>query len=334
MPPLYGEGMNAFFRLQLEIIATTDDDSIFAFNHGVYQYRGLLAPSPSYFRNSRSIVKAVWDPKRPPHVMSSKGLCVNFQLIPDSAKNFSKVTNHEYLAPLNCAYQKLDDKKGGKFSTIALRMISNNGGTHWCRGVRYETLDIDPVEISNMERTILYVPQIGETELNSKFTTDVKILVFVPTKALHDIGLKQEEFSTRAKEVVWEHGYFPNGEQLALEYWSLYDKSQEEISWASVVFRDAELRRVGLVIGITEGSPWIDIVVLREKESMEQIMTQERLQDKPRRMRRMITGRDRVSRPFSHGALNARLKGVEKLDIIVDITFDAKGKLQWPDRGT
>jgi hypothetical protein len=30
MPPLYGEGNNAFLRLQLEILSKTDDESIFA----------------------------------------------------------------------------------------------------------------------------------------------------------------------------------------------------------------------------------------------------------------------------------------------------------------
>lgn len=33
MPLLYGEGVNAFYRLQLEIIKTSSDESIFAWGH-------------------------------------------------------------------------------------------------------------------------------------------------------------------------------------------------------------------------------------------------------------------------------------------------------------
>ncbi|KAF5860589.1 hypothetical protein ETB97_001363 [Aspergillus alliaceus] len=58
MPPIYGEGKNAFIRLQEEIMKVLDDHSIFAWrseseeeNHG-----GLLATSPDAFRECANIV--------------------------------------------------------------------------------------------------------------------------------------------------------------------------------------------------------------------------------------------------------------------------------------
>jgi len=58
MPMLYGEGDNAFLRLQQEILNKIDDESIFAWldperkDHRA----GLLAEHPRYFANSGDIV--------------------------------------------------------------------------------------------------------------------------------------------------------------------------------------------------------------------------------------------------------------------------------------
>lgn len=53
MPLLYGEGSNAFMRLQLEIIESTNDESIFAWKLAVSS--GLLAGSPTAFVDSGRI---------------------------------------------------------------------------------------------------------------------------------------------------------------------------------------------------------------------------------------------------------------------------------------
>ena len=59
MPMLYGEGENAFRRLQEEIIKVSNDQSLFAWGSEVENWGeavGLLAKSPSQFRNSGNIV--------------------------------------------------------------------------------------------------------------------------------------------------------------------------------------------------------------------------------------------------------------------------------------
>ena len=58
MPMLYGEGENAFRRLQEEIIKVSNDQSLFAWGgeFGDEEVVGLLAKSPSQFRNSGNIV--------------------------------------------------------------------------------------------------------------------------------------------------------------------------------------------------------------------------------------------------------------------------------------
>ena len=49
MPMLYGEGKKAFRRLQLEIMRTSNDQSIFAW--GIGRAGSILADDPSFFRD-------------------------------------------------------------------------------------------------------------------------------------------------------------------------------------------------------------------------------------------------------------------------------------------
>ncbi|KAI6107115.1 heterokaryon incompatibility protein-domain-containing protein [Pisolithus croceorrhizus] len=57
MPMLYGEGKNAFRRLQLEITRVTSDHSIFAWDRKDNGWSGsVLADDPSYFQDCHDIV--------------------------------------------------------------------------------------------------------------------------------------------------------------------------------------------------------------------------------------------------------------------------------------
>ncbi|KAH7138397.1 heterokaryon incompatibility protein-domain-containing protein, partial [Dendryphion nanum] len=56
MPLIYGEGENAFIRLQEEIMKISDDHSIFAWRSSDKR-GGCLATSPASFRNSSNIVQ-------------------------------------------------------------------------------------------------------------------------------------------------------------------------------------------------------------------------------------------------------------------------------------
>lgn len=55
MPLLYGEGSQAFFRLQHEILKTSDDQSILAFKHSMHLNHDLLAESSRDFLMSKDI---------------------------------------------------------------------------------------------------------------------------------------------------------------------------------------------------------------------------------------------------------------------------------------
>ena len=57
MPMLYGEGKKVFHRLQLEIIRSSNDQSIFAWGHGVKTARigSVLADDPSDFEGCSDV---------------------------------------------------------------------------------------------------------------------------------------------------------------------------------------------------------------------------------------------------------------------------------------
>lgn len=85
MPLIYGEGENAFFRLQCKIIQSSSDESIFAWMEcyvsNPFCYSGLLAASPRYFEKSGDIVPIrLSNFDRPPYSMTNQGLSI--ELIP------------------------------------------------------------------------------------------------------------------------------------------------------------------------------------------------------------------------------------------------------------
>lgn len=111
MPLLYGEGgQRAFIRLQEEILKTTDDQSIFAWNlpsqsRDNRTMFGLLASSPTYFDRALSMRPMSTEyqvASSVPWTMTNKGLQVQLYLRPvgDNAEE------EEYLAILDCC---LDD---------------------------------------------------------------------------------------------------------------------------------------------------------------------------------------------------------------------------------
>ncbi|KAF2137759.1 uncharacterized protein K452DRAFT_235426, partial [Aplosporella prunicola CBS 121167] len=84
MPMLYGEGgEKAFVRLQEEIMADSDDESIFAWTNGnahANDLYGLLATSPAWFKDSGSFVPYEDFEPREPFSKTNKGLRISFHL--------------------------------------------------------------------------------------------------------------------------------------------------------------------------------------------------------------------------------------------------------------
>jgi hypothetical protein len=114
MPLLYGEGEQAFVRLQEEIMKISDDQTIFAWedrcldddsalfeSHGTVQ-RGPLARSPAEFSNARDIVPYRQQQSSHPYTMTNYGLRMTVPL--HRLRNSSGQTP-VYLAELTCHYE-------------------------------------------------------------------------------------------------------------------------------------------------------------------------------------------------------------------------------------
>ena len=171
MPPLYGEGENAFRRLQLEILNKVDDESLFAWKEergGVWPWiversgmGGLLARSPTAFRDSGDVQRLTNERERLPFSMTNKGLRIELRLIPLKDIKFPKGSGpHQkdivdsFLAPLNC-------KRENSTNCLAL-YLKNIGGNSFQRGVR----DLIPWEwdIEQTTTQLVHVRQSDDTK--------------------------------------------------------------------------------------------------------------------------------------------------------------------------
>ncbi|KAF4612602.1 hypothetical protein G7Y89_g15577 [Cudoniella acicularis] len=80
MPLLYGESSKAFRRLQLEILANSDDESLLTWTTRPFDpiSGGVFASLPAVFYDAGGIVRSEIDESRPPLSMTNKGLCMEF----------------------------------------------------------------------------------------------------------------------------------------------------------------------------------------------------------------------------------------------------------------
>lgn len=131
--PLYGEGEKAFTRLQLEILKTSDDESIFAWyeieqTDDIGLHYGLLASSPKQFKYSGCIGPVEikdhangplkWEDR--PFSMTNKGLYISLHLIPETA--FGPLGEDLFIVPLKCSWA---GGKGGWDSCPVIRLKRN-----------------------------------------------------------------------------------------------------------------------------------------------------------------------------------------------------------------
>jgi hypothetical protein len=127
MPLIYGEGKQAFQRLQLEIMKSSTDHSLFAWtadeNFELAQVGaprrglGVLATSPDEFRNVGGTLRSIPTLDTPAYEMTNRGLRITLQC------SKINVSNHSLFAHLNCKLEPLDDRLVG----IRLREVRKDG---------------------------------------------------------------------------------------------------------------------------------------------------------------------------------------------------------------
>ena len=132
MPLLYGEGKKAFKRLQQEIIASSSDESVFAWKNQDLSLSGMFAQSPADFAQSGTIIST--DPlkmDRAPYTITNHGLAFDvpekytMELI-DSADDQNS-DFRRFIVPLACAGERNPDQP----IVVTLTYWSGQG---WVRG--------------------------------------------------------------------------------------------------------------------------------------------------------------------------------------------------------
>ncbi|KAF4458649.1 HET-domain-containing [Fusarium albosuccineum] len=98
MPLIYGEGKNAFIRLQHELIRLYNDETIFAWG----RKRNFLAPSPESFADSNGLTIQQFDLGRRGFALTNAGLSLNAEIF--EFKVPYEDTDPRYAIQLNCAW--------------------------------------------------------------------------------------------------------------------------------------------------------------------------------------------------------------------------------------
>jgi hypothetical protein len=141
---LYGEGNQAFMRLQLEIMKISDDESLFAWanENSYFGESGLLANAPAAFKLSQHIRNS-FPENNEPYLMTNKGIQITLplcrielskdRLYPPALGG--SITH--YLARLNC-----HSKYTGEAVVVKLRATIGHG-REWYGRLDSNRLDFD-----------------------------------------------------------------------------------------------------------------------------------------------------------------------------------------------
>lgn len=150
MPLLYGEGMNAFFRLQLLLLNHSNEHTIFAWNLKFTRYRGigLLAPSPAAFAYCGDIIKTS-DIDTPPHTMTNIGLSITLPLLRVVGE-----TSEVYRAYLSCENKNNNERiciyllrgRASHFSRLVGRLVPTRKRNWAQRTILFADLTPDPAD--------------------------------------------------------------------------------------------------------------------------------------------------------------------------------------------
>ncbi|KAI9866749.1 MAG: hypothetical protein M1813_000691 [Trichoglossum hirsutum] len=164
MPMMYGEGENAFRRLQLEIMKLSDDHSIFAWTGDSQENRGgLLATSPKEFENCSNVRRHGDSTRTSAFSMTNKGLNIKLPLIPCES---SSSENELFLGVLSCQRKEGEQYPDRHPLGIYLEKASKDGSNNHYSRVSTEKIEEIKTEFSSDEKTELYVADIDPSKFD------------------------------------------------------------------------------------------------------------------------------------------------------------------------
>jgi hypothetical protein len=350
MPLLYGEGKNAFLRLQLEILKVSDDETIFAWDDETFfkqewelRGTGLLASSPARFRRSGDIRQIPFDVNRPVYSMTNKGLRMELLLWRET--EFENHPHYKgnginiYLAPLNCTRHP-----EGHPIAIYLRTGTQNiadVGADFTRGFprgpKLATVDMDfpSPTLKDEGRKIVNVKQVDIGRARSVPTIQTHLLMIRYPPVLGQILLANRFSLTGAKEIRAVELPDTNGlRHKRVPEEARFDRFTPDTGYG-VMFAGTNNEGLGncavLACRSMDGN-MADIVVMDGTQTLREIVTlfNQQAVDEGQ-------GSDRISRHLRAGSsvsVALRFVGLQEKStapgFVLDITIDAKARPRWP----
>ncbi|KAF9462365.1 heterokaryon incompatibility protein-domain-containing protein [Collybia nuda] len=252
MPLLYGEGRNAFIRLQYEIIKKSTDHSIFAWTTDDNEQRGILARSPSEFHNSGGIERITTregDDKPAPYSITNKGLYIELPWVV-----IARDWEREILALLNCRFSG-----SGGSEHIAI-MLSRTESEISSEYVRLNTMELQSLESkigagwkikSPGKKTALYIADDYSMDARDPSgRTTILLKLEVPAK------YGKLQYLQSEPEHCWE--------QIADMEWKYAEQSMEDSGQGAVLVFETPKRenRIAVIIGTREPEAmiWCDVL--------------------------------------------------------------------------
>jgi hypothetical protein len=210
MPLLYGEGRNAFIRLQEEILKETDDQSLLAWGLDVEEdldvfmtLAGVFAKSPAAFLGSEDVVPIPSNPWRQPQSMTSRGLRIEVPL-------WTKPWTRSDVFAHRCPFAILDCQYKNDFTgAIGIPLIPTRDQSLYMRNSTAKTIKCPTLNFGN-EAPPIY---IAKRLLQGKEYTDGEICV-IRARPVEDIGYDifpigshSSLWNTKTKVVQMEYKY-------------------------------------------------------------------------------------------------------------------------------
>jgi len=320
MAPLYGEGHNAFIRLQLEILSRSDDESIFAWQGYMSDQGGLLANSPKAFADSGDIKPFQFDEERPQFAMTNKGLRLDLRL-EKPLRSSSWGTNGamksdaptEYLAPLNCG--RLDETEETIFP-VAIKLKQQGQHDQYMR-VHDSGLELwkAPKNHENPGRKTVYIKQpIDSLSDNQKFP-ELSFYFQVKTTAMFGYSISnRSRFCTRCES--WD----TDNNLLTITENTSHCDPLTEMDCGAVLFSKKDAISFAVVLGISGRKyPTANIFVPAKPQELEMEVDKFNMSH-PQDQQNFL--RDRASKTIPGGVkVSIALRPIRTHQYLVDISL-------------
>ncbi|KAM3075370.1 hypothetical protein ACMFMG_007190 [Clarireedia jacksonii] len=329
MPLLYGEGQKAFLRLQLEILSSTDDDSLFAWEDFHGASGGLLANSPILFSDCGDIQRRDFDHERPPPTMTNQGLRIELLLTPRLIQSprlswfgflpGSASANAEtnFLAPLNC----IRKSRAGTNQHLLISLQKSSNNQH--RRVGLESMDQTHLETikDHLTRKIVYVKQQQHRPIVQFDTSTFSRTILIKTRILEESGFQISEKYLRAtKGAFWK---IEPDIGIVLKCFLL----EADHVTAAILFTNGSSECLVVVLIISYLRGWVEFFVQKGNRSLEEYVWS---LESFRSLQTLDPRGVRSSRTFANGTyISGDMKkadGPVKQSYFVDINVDLAGK--------